>query len=427
MKNKLLIASLALLGFAGLSSCVADKEPELKTPTEFTLNTPAFADQLYIFDCDAAGNSLNDITLTWSQPNYGVAVTPTYTVQVAKTAEDFNTWDALQAAGEEQPEDQLPLTAMVDGSTTSAQWTISGEKFSTAVNTVYGLTLDNVKDQAHQVVVRVHAEINHAKNSAIWSNPITLAQVLTYIKPVADKVWLVGAPNSWNIAGDENWVLEENEIGSKVYEADFTIPEGQFMFRFYDETGNWDHFSIGSQVDDSPIDIEVNGQVISALPEEGVTLNCLQEVGGVNPKGSWNIPDWKGGKVHIILDLNENTVTFSPGQSKKIYLVGAPNGWNINGDSMSLVETEDGSNIFTGTYDIEAGQFQFRFYKVLGDWETNSIGSQVEDSPIEISVSGTLTVDCVDGKGSWQDPNWGGGSLTMTVDLNTYKVTFQKN
>lgn len=438
MKNKFLLASMALLAAAGLASCVTDEEPKLQKPTEFVLNTPPMANQLYVFDCDSKGNSINDITFTVSQPNYGgVATTPTYTVQVARSIEDFAKWDAEQNAPEtpdtpDTPEgdgtraDELPLTAMVDYSSTDATLTIDGEKFCNAVNTIYGLTLANAKDEPHPVAVRVFASIANASYADIWSNPIAI-NVRSYVKPVPDRIWIIGQCSGWNITNEEMY-LEEEEIGSKIYVGDYTIKAGEFMFRFYDVLGNWDHFSIGSQVDDNPIDIkDAAGEVITELPEDGITLPCIQETGGVNPKGSWNIPGWQGGKVHFVVDLNNNTVTLSPGQAKKVYLVGAPNGWNINSDAMALVEREEGTGIYTGTIEINAGDFQFRFYSQLGDWETNSLGAGEPDSPVDITVGASgYTGPVVNGKGSWKYDAWPGGQCQMTLDLKKMEVTFLK-
>lgn len=431
MKNKLIIASALLLGAAGFSSCVADHEPELQKPTEFVLNTPPLADQMYIFDCDKTGASLNDITFTVSQPNYGVACTPVYKVQVARSEADFAKWDKAQEEGDEtkagEGEEELPLAAFVDQTTTSAKITLNGEKFCLAVNEIYGLTLQNAKDETHPVAVRVYAEVPNAAYSGIWSNAILLKQVRSYVKPVPDKIWLVGIPNGWAIAGNEKWILEETEIGNKIYAGDFKIKEGEFMFRFYDETGSWDHFSIGSQVADEALEIKVDGVAITTLPADGITVPCLQEVNGVNPKGSWSIPGWKGGRVHIEVNLNTNEVTFTPGQSKKVYLVGACNSWNINASKLYVSETDDGTNIFTGTVPVEAGDFEFRFYKTLGNWDEGSIGAKAEDEPVDISVPASgLTVTCVEGKGKWKDGAWSGGNLEITLDLNTMKVTFKK-
>ncbi len=437
MKNKLIISAAALVAAAGLASCVADTEPRLQKPTEFVLNTPPLADQLYVFDADAAGNALNDITFTVSQPDYGVGCTPNYTVQVARSVEDFAKWDELQnipaedGDGEETVADGdepvLPLASMVDFTTTNATITINGETFCVAVNEIYGLTLTNAKDAPHPVAVRVRAEVANAPYSAIWSNPITI-NVRSYVKPVPDKIWLVGAPNNWAIAGDPDWVLEETVIGNKLYVGDFTIPEGQFMFRFYDEPGAWNKFSIGSQLDDAPIDITVDGTAISTLPADGITLPCIQTVGNQAAQGSWNIAGWKGGKVHIEVNLNKNTVLFAPGQSRKIYVVGAFTGFNINSEEYALSETDDNSNIYTGTFNIPAGQFEFRFYSQLGEWDKGSLGAGEPDEnfPITVSAAGSTFDVVADGKGKWNDSSWAGGECFISLDMKTKKVTFQK-
>lgn len=128
-----------------------------------------------------------------------------------------------------------------------------------------------------------------------------------------------------------------------------------------------------------------------------------------------------------------------------IWMIGAYTGWNVvsgHGDSSPLVllyepENAIGSKIYSATIDIEAGANPgaFRFYTALGDWETNSIGSQVEDAGVNVSIdpdTKTYEGEAVDGKGNWNLSNWdditGGeaAQLKMTVDLsgNAYKVYF---
>lgn len=417
--------ALTLAAGMSLTGCKADTEPRLEKPTEFVLNMPPMGDQLYVFDCNANGVSLNDITFTVSQPNYGLSTTPSYTVQLARSEADFAKWDQLQTEGKEseETEDGLPLAVMLPGSTTSATITFDGEVFCTAVNQLYGLTLANVKNEPHPVAVRVHAALASAAYSAIWSNAI-LINVRSYVKPVPDQIWIIGACQGWDITNGK-MVLEETEIGNKIYAGDYNIPAGEFQLRFYDELGNWDAFSIGSQYEDNPIAVE--GVTGGELPEEGVTMPCYQSEKNNPAKGSWQIEGWKGGKVHFEVNLNDNTVKFVPAQARKIYVVGACQGWKIDSAAMALKETEDGSEIYTGTFNINAGEFQFRFYRALGDWETGSVGSQVDDSPVDITVPANgIVVDCVDGKGSWKDDAWAGGDLSISVNLKEMKVTFTK-
>lgn len=129
-----------------------------------------------------------------------------------------------------------------------------------------------------------------------------------------------------------------------------------------------------------------------------------------------------------------NIVTLNQVQSylpirgaRKVYVIGKPQGWDINSDAMFVSETDPGSNIYTGSINVAADEFIFRFYTVLGDWESNSLGSQEEDNPIDIDTEVTDDVyfgDVVNGKGSWQYPGWEGGSVDIELNLNDNTVKF---
>ncbi len=110
-----------------------------------------------------------------------------------------------------------------------------------------------------------------------------------------------------------------------------------------------------------------------------------------------------------------------------LYLVGAPQGWNINDDSMELDKIGDG--IFHYTFDIPEGQAQFRFYTKLGDWRYYSIGAAWEDFAVvqlygeELPYSSYL---CDGGLGNWEITDWEGGALYMRVNLKDSTVYFEK-
>lgn len=125
-----------------------------------------------------------------------------------------------------------------------------------------------------------------------------------------------------------------------------------------------------------------------------------------------------------------------------IYLVGAPEGWvgpvPANADhyeDWKLYEADDAidSKIYSATFDIPAGKFQFRFYTKLEDWDFNSVGSQDSDNPVTIAMKdGVYTGACVigtgkgKGKGSWEIPGWTGGEVTIKVNLKAKTVEFKK-
>lgn len=137
-----------------------------------------------------------------------------------------------------------------------------------------------------------------------------------------------------------------------------------------------------------------------------------------------------------VISYNQIQPYFAMPQPDFIYLVGDPNGWNINaGPEWRLYEPSDaiGSKVYSGVFHVEPGQY-FRFYTHTGDWgndgELPSIGSHPVDGDSSIIewVDGSYTSPAVPGKGSWATPaDWTAGDVTMVVDLsdaNNYTVTF---
>lgn len=118
--------------------------------------------------------------------------------------------------------------------------------------------------------------------------------------------------------------------------------------------------------------------------------------------------------------------TMSAGAANQIYLIGEPQGWNINDDSMVLPETST-PGIYAATFNIPSGKFMFRFYTSIGNWDAGSLGAQAEDNPVVIDLTDGIfyTAHYVDkGKGSWSYPDWEGGDLYITVNINNQSVVF---
>lgn len=137
----------------------------------------------------------------------------------------------------------------------------------------------------------------------------------------------------------------------------------------------------------------------------------------------------KAGWYQMVVDMSTKSYQFTQ-LADSLYLIGAPSGWNINSSSMALVEEQPGTGVFIGTFDIPAGQFQFRFYHKLGDWDMYSIGSQNEDDPVPVVFTDSVYVapiyaqgtNATSGKGTWQESTWTGGKVTITVDLNKQTI-----
>ncbi len=84
MKKILKSTLLLMMGMGLFVACETDNDsnPTVQPPTQFTVNTPAFANTLV----DLANSS--SLELTWSQPNYGFPLIATYDVEVS-TSQDM--------------------------------------------------------------------------------------------------------------------------------------------------------------------------------------------------------------------------------------------------------------------------------------------------------------------------------------------------
>jgi len=287
MKKSILFTMLAMVvGFA-MTSCKDDTQPRLDKPTEFVLNTPPMADQLY----ELSAESVLHFTVT--QPNYGVATTPTYQLEIAKD-EAFTEFVAIEAQ------------------TTEAKINVTGEQFALALCSLFGYTdRDNYDDYVRPVYVRAHAWLaGDMERSEIYSNPICLKQVKPYFAvKVADTIWVVGDCEGWSAAPNPDWALTETEPESKIYKGRFVIEAGKFQFRFYDDfnpDNPWEWYSIGSQNDDAPI--EISDKFEDGVYEGNCVFDFETEKAG---KGSWQYTDWPGGTVDITVNLGSKKVTFA--------------------------------------------------------------------------------------------------------------------
>ncbi len=150
------------------------------------------------------------------------------------------------------------------------------------------------------------------------------------------------------------------------------------------------------------------------------------------------VPNWSEGTIiSNVVKLNSVSPYFKLREPGIIYLIGAPQGWNIDGGDMPLSEAKDGigSQVYYGVFNISADDAAggFRFYTALGAWGDNgslpSIGANANDGDnktIEVDEDGNYEGDCKAGKGNWNIANWPGGMMKITVDLSKMKVYFEK-
>ncbi len=316
-----IIAAVACMG-AVFTSCEKDnnEEPKAQQPTDKNfLNTPPTANYTYILD------KTESVTITLSQPDYGVGTIPTYAIELSLSPE-FNSVPAeWEYTGEEStPQNFIVLPAESNKTTIE----IPSRDVADAINGCRGYNkLDQLDEAGYTnytgpVYMRVRSYFPGAADDvadlySITSNVITFAHIVGYKTiRVPGYIYLIGAPvkpddENWvgpdasNAEILENWKLFEadDKIGSQIYSATFDIPADKFQFRFYSALEGWDLNSIGSQDGDSPVDIELNA--------DGVYSGaCVVGKAKGEGKGSWKLPGWEGGRVTITVNTKAKTVEF---------------------------------------------------------------------------------------------------------------------
>lgn len=270
----MLLSAFFAVMFTG---CKDDTEPRLQKPTEFVLNVPPMANQTVILeDRDDENAQGTSIYLTVSQPNYGIGVVTNYEVQVSYT-EDFAEYQSLYT---------------VD---TQAKIQCSSFDMAVALCALQGLTEVEQKPlfdgSPRKTYIRVKAFVPHCDYSEIYSNVISMTIQPYFAVRVAGTIYLIGAPQGWDINSDAMVLSEpENGIGSKIYTGIFDIPADQNTFRFYTVLGDWETNSIGAQEEDKAVSVEL---------EDGV-----YEGDAVDGKGAWTIKGWEGGKLKCTVNLS---------------------------------------------------------------------------------------------------------------------------
>lgn len=218
-------------------------------------------------------------------------------------------------------------------------------------------------------------------------------------------------------------IMLETYAGSGIYSSsEMYIPAGQFRINFI--PGFTADGINAPTIAPSDKDCELE------WGKDGYARSESTRWSGGNG-GYWTVSDWDGGWVTMTVNPATGDVSFYCVDKivlDGIYLIGAPEGWVISPDEPEkwLLMKVDGTNRFTGTFYMAPGEAMFRFYKFLGDWESNSIGFQYDDYPVDIVMDeGRYYGIFVDGgKGAWNIPEWQGGEIECTVDFDNKTVQF---
>lgn len=204
MKNKYLMGAL-LLGIISLfASCSDDNDsnPTLIQPTEFTLNTPEYANSTIDLEKSTG------LELTWSQPKYtadNAPINATYEVQVSPT--NSFTVSTDEAAADESGE-KVPDYAVLSNTTQKCDISASAEEMDKALVKILKWTEENVPAE-QEMYVRVNAYILEDTNHL---NPIASNSVKLNVKPYYIEL-KDAVPTMWYLIGNmfgAKWANDKN-------------------------------------------------------------------------------------------------------------------------------------------------------------------------------------------------------------------------
>ena len=403
-----------------MASCSLDRDPVLQTPTTFVLNVPAMQDQYIELH---EGNTLE---LVASQPDYGYSAVADYSAEMSLT-EDFSSFKELKPTDSHQAR-----MVLKQGDIATGICELAGVTDEDTFNAKFP---DGMKPM--KIYFRAKCSLDGVEGSSITSNVVAYNQLLGYFAvPQPGYIYLVGTPEGWagptegNAAHYKDWRLFEpkDAIGSGVYSGTFDIPAAP-IFRFYTALTGWDADSYGSQVDDNPVEFP---EFASGSFESPV----------VKGKGSFSFPSWPGGEMTITLDMSDKKniiLTCSAGKAevvvtKYIYVMGTLSGWvepsaaNEAAYADYRLADKTASGIYTGEFNVPAGNLTFRFALELNDegWDNSTqIGIQKDNNGVPCTfTNGKFNGPYVSGKGSWSFDLEKDSKVSMTVNTNDQTVEY---
>lgn len=345
------------------TSCDSDRDsnPELLTPTEFTVNNPAVGDALVDLEKSTS------VELTWSQPQFttmNAPVAASYQVQVSSTG-SFTT-----KYNEEAEDNSSADYIVLDDIYNLCKANIPTASIATALQKLNKWDEDQVPAE-QKVSMRVRALLQDASMvtvSEVASNVVTLNTVPYYVVlTTADPVlwYLIGGD-----IGDGKWKwdipsssLPMQPIKDGVY--DKKTGEGETEWVGYlggngiklnlGEADGWKN-QVGKDGDNFVLNNGGSGDIKVATP--GVYRVVFNTTGAKGAEG--NTP-----AQFTIEPYEGNAPTYS-----KICMAGEFNGWSEKDNAMSPVHTCAGENNHDWYMTIEnpeGGTVKF----TNGTWDTN--------------------------------------------------------
>lgn len=397
MKNKLLLGALFISIASLFTACSDDNDsnPILIQPTEFVLNTPAYANETINLE------KTESLELSWSQPKFtadNAPINAVYEVQISLT--NSFTISTSEADADEDGNLIADYT-VIDKTSTTCVTDIATNDFNKALVKVAQWTSENVPTE-QKVYVRVNAFVLEGTNrlNTIASNVVEF-NVIPYYVELSDAepimFYLIGG----NI-GTINWDTKDENIGVSTfpmfiqsgYTYDKTTGAGEITYLNYFTTDGW-------KLQPSDLDNWDYGFMSGGSDNTAVYRNGSGDAGDIkcNPAGYYL----------VTVNTGNNTCTIekqdiTPTIYDRICITGSFNEW-VDAD-MTPVNTNGENHVWCYTLTVADDAVEQIKFKLPDTWDVNW-GYGSEDG--EISTCG---------KGSSGGKNIGVAAGTWIIMFN---------
>lgn len=372
MKNKYMMGALLFSIISLFASCSDDNDsnPTLIQPTEFTLNTPEYANSTIDLEHSTG------LGLTWSQPKYtadNAPINATYEVQVSPT--NTFTVSTDEAAADESGE-KVPDYAALSNTTQKCNISASAEEIDKALVKILKWTEGNVP-ATQEVYVRVNAFVQEGTSrlNPVASNSVKL-NVNPYYIELKDAV-----PTMWYLVGNmfgAKWG-NNKDIGVDAlpmflkpnFSYDKKTGAGEIEYTNYFLTGDYNDKAECDGAGFKILPLSFNWD--NSMNADGATKGTIINRNGGSDGGHIVAPE--AGYYTITLNTADNTAKMVKYEGDvndygTIQITGSFNEW---ADTPMLPYNTEGVENHAWYYvmDVAAGTTaQFKF-KIAGSWDTS--------------------------------------------------------
>lgn len=361
MKNRYILGALLICIASLFTACTDDNDsnPTLIQPTEFVLNTPAYANETVDLE------KSKDIALTWSQPQYTAENAPinaTYEVQLSPT--NSFTVSKAEADADESGEKVADYVAF-NKTTTLCNTSFTGEEINKTLISLLGWTEETTPSLQH-IYVRVISYIAEGTKrlNAIESNSVKLSvkPYYTLLKNADPIMWYLVGDN----IGDGSWGTKNFGVSiipmflNSECTYDKTNGEGEVTYLNYFTSDGWKLLPVNGDWD--------HGFMGTGKANEAVYRNGQSDTGNI----------WVDAEGYYLVTVNtkDNTCSIvkqdiTPTVYDKICIIGTFDDWATPGENMTPVNKVGENHVWYYELTVAPGTVEQIKFKIPDSWDTN--------------------------------------------------------